>query len=207
MVDLSKIYIFRITHIDNIPHVIKYGITHVSSGNNNKNYNSIGDSNLINNRNTYLLGNGKLLGSYIPFYFWGRMPMLYVIQKGFNMVKATKGEDIVYCMLNVAEVKALKLPFIFTNGHAVDGFTEIFNEGQVEKIDTIVDFKAVKEKYWKNDQDLDLKRRKEAEFLIESDIPTSAIQRYIVYDNKVKDKLIAFGIRDEKVMVNKDFYF
>lgn len=95
MTDLSKIYIFRMTHIDNVPHILTNGITHISSKNRNTDYKGIGDNSLINTRSKFLLPNGKFLGDYIPFYFWGHMPMLYVIQNGFNGVKSTNAADIV----------------------------------------------------------------------------------------------------------------
>jgi len=38
MNDLSKTYLFRMTHIENIPHVLKFGITHASSINANPNF-------------------------------------------------------------------------------------------------------------------------------------------------------------------------
>ena len=31
MADLNKIYLFRMTHIENIPHIYQYGITHIDS--------------------------------------------------------------------------------------------------------------------------------------------------------------------------------
>ena len=42
MPDLSKIYLFRMTHIENILHILQHGITHVSSLNANATYVSIG---------------------------------------------------------------------------------------------------------------------------------------------------------------------
>ncbi len=66
-------------HIDNIPHILIKGITHISSPNKNPLYRSIGDSSLISNRQNFQLSNGQKLGSFIPFYFGTRMPMLYVI--------------------------------------------------------------------------------------------------------------------------------
>lgn len=90
MSDYSKIYLTRITHIDNIQHILEYGITHSNSTNRNIHYKSIGDSKLISKRNSFIIPNGKTLGEYIPFYFWGRMPMLYVIQKGYSGVQITR---------------------------------------------------------------------------------------------------------------------
>ena len=83
------------THIENIPHILQYGITHSSSSNANPDFKPIGDSSLISTRNDFVLNNGRYLGEYIPFYFAVRTPMLYVIQHGFNMVAPTKAEDIV----------------------------------------------------------------------------------------------------------------
>lgn len=111
MVDLNKIYLFRMTHVENIPHILKHGITQSESTNKNKDYKPIGDGSLINRRNSVEIPNGKTLGAYIPFYFGSRMPMLYVIQKGFNGVSAISPERIVYCMSSVQKIIDLDLDF------------------------------------------------------------------------------------------------
>ncbi len=41
--------------------------------------------------------------------------------------------------------------------------------------------KAISSKYWKDENDLDLKRRKEAEFLVSGDLPVNAIEGFVVY--------------------------
>jgi hypothetical protein len=63
-------------HFQNIPHILKNGITHSSSANANHNFVPIGDASLISTRNSFLLNNDKHLGDYIPFYFGTRRPML-----------------------------------------------------------------------------------------------------------------------------------
>jgi len=57
------------THIENISHILKYGITHQNSPNKNENYTQIGDNSLISKREKFILPNEKKLGKYIPFYF------------------------------------------------------------------------------------------------------------------------------------------
>lgn len=104
MPDLSKIYLFRMTHIENIPHVLQYGITHSQSANANPAYVPIGDSSLISTRSGFVLANGRRLGDYIPFYFGVRTPMLYVIQKGFNGVVTTPPADIVYWVTTMQKI-------------------------------------------------------------------------------------------------------
>ncbi len=207
MPEMNKIFLYRMTHIENIPHILQYGITHLSSPNANGNYQSIGDSSIISVRGQKTMPNGDNLGDYIPFYFGKRTPMLYVIQKGYNQVTATPPENIVYCVTSIAQIQKYGLNFVFTDGHAVDSFTSYFNPTDIEGIDQKVDFKAVHERNWKNEADLDLKRRKEAEFLVSGDVPPEAIVGYIVYNKAAQNKLIRFGVNEKIIKVDATSYF
>jgi hypothetical protein len=207
MSDLSKIFLYRMTHIENIPHILEYGITHSSSEKANPSFVPIGDSSLIDRRSNFILANGKRLGEYVPFYFGCRMPMLYVIQNGYNMVSPTPAENIVYCVSSVQNVIDENLSFIFTDGHAVDSFSSQFTEEDIENFDNLVDMVAVKESYWKKENDLDLKRRKEAEFLVFGNLSLGAILGYIVYNKVAKDRLVDFGVEQGKIHVKQDRFF
>jgi len=207
MAKLDKKYLFRMTHIENIPHILQYGITHSSSSNANPDFKPIGDSSLISTRNDFVLNNGRYLGEYIPFYFAVRTPMLYVIQHGFNMVAPTKAEDIVYCISSVQKIINLELEFVFTDGHAVDGFSSQYTIENIGDIDNIIDWEAVNAKYWNDENDLDRKRRKESEFLVLGDIASDAILAYIVSNENAKNKMIDFGINSDKISVEPSYYF
>jgi len=207
MPDFNRIYLYRMTHIGNIPHIVTNGITHIASANANTSYVAIGDGSLINRRNEINLANGRSLGDYIPFYFDGRMPMLLVVQNGTNGVKSTPPEDIVYCISSVAKIIESGLDYLFTDGHAVASFSSIYGPEHIENIDQLVDFNAVRVRYWKNDYDLDLKRRKEAEFLVGSDIPVQAIVGYVVFNEAVKQQLLGMGIPDAKIYIKRECYF
>lgn len=205
--DLSKIYLFRITHIDNIPHIMQYGITHFTSANSDNNYVSIGDSTLINKRNTKKLENGSFLGEFIPFYFGVRMPMLFIIQNAFNGVPFTNPEKIVYCITSVAKIVEQNLEFIFTDGHAMQSITSFCFDKDVNKIESFIDFKAVNARYWKDPENEDIKRKKEAEFLIKNDIPINCILGYAVYNKNAKQQLINYGVQENKVVIKQNYYF
>lgn len=194
-------------HIDNISHVLQYGITKIDSVNANQNYKAIGDSSLISNRNSFLIPNGKKLGNYIPFYFWFKMPMLYVIQKGFNGVQSTPSENIVYCITSVAKIINFEIDYIFTDGHAVDCLSSFYLQNEVSNIDEIIDFKAVKDQYWIDPKDLDKKRKKEAEFLVDGDIPELAIVCYIVFNQSAKNKLLQLGLSENRILIKSEYYF
>ena len=217
LVNLNKIYLYRMTHVDNIPHILEYGITHRNSPKANKNYISIGDSSLIDNRvsTERNITNGSeeiietiKIGDFIPFYFGFRTPMLYVIQNGFNGVIKREPNEIIYCVTNVQHVIENDLLFYFSDGHTTNKeFTKIFNSSKISEINNIIDFEATKFKYWKSDSDLDLKRRKEAEFLVKDDVPNSCILGYICYSESVRAKLLKLGINEKQVVVRENYYF
>lgn len=207
MPDLSKIYLYRMTHIDNIPHILQFGFTHASSENANKAYAPIGDGSLIATRRNRQLENGKMLGDYIPFYFATRTPMLYVLQNGYNMVKPTAPENVVYCVTSVQKIIDLNLEFLFTDGHAVDSFTTYFEPSEINNINKHIDFQAINATIWKSETDLDLKRRKEAEFLVLGDIAPEAIIGFCTYNANAKNKLLSFGVQDKIVANRNNYYF
>lgn len=167
----------------------------------------IGDEKLIAARSNFILSNGKRLGKYIPFYFASRTPMLYVIQNGFNMVAPIGPEKIIYCVTSVHKIIDLKLDFVFTDGHAVDSFSTLYYPENIYEIETILDWEALKAKYWKDENDLDRKRRKEAEFLVESDIDIAGVLGYVVYNQNAKDYLEAQGVNEMKIKINPNYYF
>jgi len=207
MKGLDKIRLFRMIHISNVAHILKYGLTLSNSENANKNYIPIGDNSIINVRDNIIVPNGKKLSEFIPFYFGVRMPMLYVVQKGFNSVSNQNPQDIVYCVTNICKINQIKLPFLFTDGHAVNKLSKFFTKKDISVLEKILDFEAIKTKYWKNDNNLDLKRRKEAEFLVAQDIPISVILGWVVYNQKAEDRLLKLGITKDKIAIKENYYF
>ncbi len=205
--DLSKVYVYRMTHIENIPHIIQNGITHKDSKNANQDYKAIGDNSLISTRDGLKIPNGKKLGDYIPFYFGLRTPMLYVIKNGFNGVKALNPDKIVYCVSSLKKISDSSLRFIYSDGHATDGFTNFFTSEDLLEIENQVDFKATNAKYWKKEDDLDFKRKKEAELLVEEDIPFELLLGFITYNEDSKVQVSQFGIDSKKIVVRPNYYF
>lgn len=199
-------YAFRITHIDNIPHIIKYGLTTNDSTHRNSNYTSIGDSQIIDIRRS-LQFNGIRANECIPFYFGPRSPMLYVIQHGYNGVPKHSAEEIVYCVVRLSDIIESDLDCFFTNGHALSALTDFFGKESLRNINEIIDYNDVYAKYWNSDSDLDLKRRKEAELLIKSEVPGKYIRGYVVYNNKAKAILRDHGIAEGMIKVAPNFYF
>ena len=101
----------------------------------------------------------------------------------------------------------LGLPFLFTDGHAMDALSRFYDLSRVKDIPHLLDFTAIRAAYWNDEQDLDLKRRKEAELLVEKDVPLEAILGYVVYNDAAKTKLEYMGISPDKIVVKPTYYF
>lgn len=200
-------YAFRIVHIDNIPHILSNGFVHKKSHKADENYVAIGDDSVILTRNDRVIYNDKSIGDFIPFYFGPRSPMLYVIQHGFNGVKQYNAEYIVYCVLKLENILLHNLKCCFTDGHAISNLTTVYDGRCLNKIDELINYKDVYASNWKDENDRDLKRRKEAEILFEDEISAEVISGFIVYNDNAKKKLLDWGVDETRIIVKPNYYF
>ncbi len=218
--ELNKVVVYRITHLENISHILQYGITHKNSQNKNTDYKNIGDLSLIETRSKKIVrvDNGDYnsknvlslikLGDYIPFYFGVRMPMLYVAQHGGNFVeRATSPSDIIYLACSLSKIISLNIDFFFSDGHATDLLTSFYDKTKINELVDIVDWEAVKSLYWGGSENLDIKRKKQAEFLVAIDLSPDIIIGFGCYNEKAKNKLISFGISEDKIKVIPQAYY
>jgi ssDNA thymidine ADP-ribosyltransferase, DarT len=217
--DLAEIKVYRITHIDNMPHILQNGITHRNSPNHNPNFVAIGDISLINTRDNkqITVDNGDFLnfdaptitlGNFIPFYFGVKMPMLYVIQNGGNFVtKSTPASKIIYLVCSVSQLIKSGGNYYFSDGHATDNLTTFYDKNRVDDLPKIIDLHAVRESYWGGQDNLNLKRKKQAEFLVSNDIEPNLILGFGCYDETAKNELIGLGVGVEKIKVIPNAYF
>ena len=199
-------YAFRITHIDNIPHIVRCGLVRADSPLRDENYVSIGDKQVIDLRGERVV-NGYRLNDYVPFYLGPRSPMLYVIQHGYNGVKRVEPEKIVYCVLRLDDLIKDDINCIFTDGHALSALTSYYTKDKLPQIDQIIKFDDVYSSQWNVEEDIDLKRRKEAELLVNCDLPAQYVRGYVVYNKEAKDQLIGYGIAAEMIVVARNYYF
>lgn len=217
--DFSQIKVYRITHIDNIPHILQNGITHRNSPNCNPDFVSIGDISLISTRDNkhIIVDNGDLLndsskiitlGDFIPFYFGVKMPMLYVIQNGGNFViTSTPASKIIYMACTVSRLIVDQENYYFSDGHATDSLTTFYDRTKIGSLSEIIDWDAVKAAYWSGQDNLNLKRKKQAEFLASKDIAANLIHGFGCYNEAAKNKLFDLGIKEEIIKVIPNAYY
>ena len=206
-------------HIENLPHILRYGLTHKNSVNANPNFKSIGDESLIDTRShkEVAISNGDILelnfttitlGNFIPFYFGIKMPMLYVVQHGGNFVqKATPAEEIIYLACSLISITNQRNSYYFSDGHATDNLTTFYNYRKIDDLVNIIDWDAIKAPFWGGAENLDLKRKKQAEFLAHGDIAVETIVGYGCYNENAKQKLLGYGINDNKIKIISNAYY
>jgi ssDNA thymidine ADP-ribosyltransferase, DarT len=219
VIELEDIKLYRMTHIENVPHILKWGIGHRHTPNANPAFKAIGDVSLIGTRNSKKVrvdngdssktrAPGIILGDFIPFYFGIKMPMLYVIKNGGNFVmKATSAEDIVYLVCSLKRILKLGLPFYFSDGHATDNLTTFYDSTCVADLPTIIDWDAVKAPYWGGGENLNLKRKKQAEFLLAEDLPPNNLLGMACYNAKASRKLESMGFDEKRIKIVPAAYF
>lgn len=118
---------------------------------------------------------GGVLHDYVPFYFAPRSPMLYTISRG-NVAGFSGGQDSVVHIVSTAQtVRDAGLRFVFTDGHGIMAFTEFFTA--LSDLDK-VDWEIMATDFWADtDDDMDRKRRRQAEFLVHERFPVQLIQQ------------------------------
>lgn len=176
----KKIHLYRMVHWQNIATILQNGLCCKNHPNADANYINIGHQQLILDRHTYPIPfkNSGTLGEYIPFYFGGHSPMLYLINNGYQGVQQLPQEDIVFIVSTFTKIKETGLEFVFTDRNAK---LSLANYYQSEKDLDKIQWNIVKSKYWRNDEtNVARQDYKQAEFLVRNYIPVSCITAIVV---------------------------
>lgn len=173
-------------HWENIPYILAHGICCREHNNADPNYINIGHNQLIVDRHDYPINlpNAGNLGEYVPFYFAGHSPMLYLIMNGYQGVKQLPQDDIIFIVVNFEAVTNAGLEYVFTDRNAKIAIARYFsNPADLDELK----WEIVNSKDWKNSEE-DLQRRdfKQAEFLIRREVPIELIYTLVVKSDERK---------------------
>jgi hypothetical protein len=171
-------------HWHNIPHILQYGLCSRTHHNADPNFINIGHEQLIIDRDQHqieLEGKG-LLGEYIPFYFAGHSPMLYLIMNGFQGVHKRPQEDLVFLVCKIAEVSQSGVDFIFTDRNAKMKLAKPYTDlADLDKLN----WDCIYTRDWKNTEENYQKRDlKQAEFLIKHHLPIDLVSAIVVINEE-----------------------
>jgi hypothetical protein len=182
MPDGKPVFIYRITHIDNLGFILDNGLYSKSSDKQDPKFISIGNNEIINARSVKDVDvhPGGTLADYVPFYLGNRSPMLYKIQKGYGR----SPREIVYLVTTLDAILAHSCQFVFTDGNARAELVHFYSQHQ-EQILHELDWEAINAKYW--NEDYHKQHKKQAEVLVLQHVPMSAIKYIVCYDESTKN--------------------
>ncbi|MEP4091779.1 DUF4433 domain-containing protein [Reichenbachiella sp.] len=180
MADLANISILRMVHFQNVEYILKNGVCSREHTQADPNYINIGHRQLITDRHIHPVpidGAGNL-GEYVPFYFAGHTPMLYLIMNGYQGVEQRPQKDIVFLISKVGKIKENGLEYVFTNMNAKIAIADFYNND--EDFDRLR-WDIIHNRIWKNDENNPARQDyKQAEFLVRSHVPANCITALIV---------------------------
>lgn len=202
--------IFRITHVNNLPFILRNGLYCPTANIQDPDFTPIGFPTLIEYRKDRQVpvGPGGTLADYVPFYFWYRSPMLYVIHKGNDPeVIPTPQQEIVYLVSSFEALQANSCRFVFTDRHAKLEYARFFtNPSDISKLN----WELIKTDLWGRQYGAERKEMKQAECLVLRHVPVAAIMG-IAVSNEETARLVSRYLSDSgleiPVKVKANFYF
>ncbi|SNR63116.1 protein of unknown function [Methylobacillus rhizosphaerae] len=185
----EKAHIFRITHKDNIPWILRNGLYCSTAGVQDPNFVPIGNPSLIVSRTTRQLSlpPGGALADYVPFYFTPYSPMFLNILSGRNGLTRRSQEEICILISSLGTIKKNGLQFMFSDRHAKLDLANFSN--RFEDLGMIS---------WDDLQNRDFKRnpefpekfeRYQAEALVHRHVPIKCIDTIVTYTTELKDAI------------------
>ncbi|MBK8006019.1 MAG: DUF4433 domain-containing protein [Gemmatimonadetes bacterium] len=130
--------IFRITHLRNVPWLLRHGICCRSHASVDPQFVEIGNPDLIAKRpkRTVPIPPGGNLSDYVPFYFTPYSPMLYNILTGYGGITRRDPSEVVILVGSLRRVAEQGISYVFTDRHAYLVTARFFNDlAQLDQID------------------------------------------------------------------------
>jgi len=148
------------------------------------------------------------LHDYVPFYFAPRSPMLYTINQG-NVPQYQGGQkQIIYLISTIQQVLSEKIPFVFTDGHAIINYSEFYNDPADLKQ---IDWGIMNSRYWNDTTEYpDRKRKRQAEFLAFKFFPIDSVLEIGVINDTLQDqahKILQCNTINIPVKVRREWYY
>lgn len=172
-IDPRRTPIYHITHIDNLPSILRAGGLHsdatlqlVGSVNNQIGYSNIKQRRMTEYR-IACCGN-RFVGEFVPFYFCPRSPMLYTVNRGNTGRPQGCQTEILHLVSDVWTGMSLGRVWAVSDGNAGSAYTEFTNSANA--LDA-VNWPIVHSNDWGGSR----MHAKASEFLVSDFYPISAI--------------------------------
>ena len=208
--DPGRALIFRLTHRDNLPWILRNGLhARTSDSSRDPDFVAIGNSVSIQKRHvrTVPIPPGGTLSDYVPFYFTPLSRMAFLIKTGGNVVQRD-GSEIVILVSSLPRLAADGIRFLFTDRVAQDADARFSADaGELDRIDWDI---LRRRDYNLDSNDPGKSRRYQAEALIHGTMPVSSLLALACHDEEQQAWVEALA-RSERVdcpvLTKRDWYF
>ncbi len=206
----EKSYIFRITHIDNLPWILRHGIPCRNSRAKDPRFINIGNTDLIEKRThrSVPIKPFGTLADYVPFYFTPHSPMLLNIKTGYNGITKRANTDIIIFVGSLRSIYDARKEFVFSDRHAYLHAAEF--SSSLDDLDMIA-WNLLQDRNFKRDPEHpDNFEKYQAEALIRSVVSLDLLAGVAVFDDAAREKverMAAGADKAVKVVAKPGWYF
>lgn len=206
----ANAFIFRITHIANVPWILANGLHCKTSAAQDPNFVSIGNEDLIQKRTVkpVPIAPYGTLSDYVPFYFTPHSPMMYNIHTGYGGITQRRNAEIVIMASSLHKLSKDGVQFVFTDRHAYLTAAEF--SSNVADLSTL-DWDILRDRDFKRDAEYpDKVERYQAEALVHQNVPVQSLLGIAACSAQVAESLtdmIAAAGANLKVVVKPTWYF
>jgi hypothetical protein len=214
-------WIYHITHIENLPSILKAGQIYATNFRSN-NHTCIANDEIQDRRATkqVILSPYGVLHDYVPFYFAPRSPMLCANHK--RSFTNSKPQDEIIHLVTTAQIIAENgLPYVFYDHHAATDYASCYNNIiDLDKIDWELFFETpligAYSQYWQDRYDENhpkwIKRKvvRQAEFMVHQTLNWNKIKLIgtmnVDRTNQIQSIVSSYGY-ETPVETRTDWYF
>ena len=182
--DPKQVLIYHITHIDNLPSILKDGGLHSDAVMAARDPKLIGYTEIkkrrLNEIHVPCCGY-HYVGDFVPFYFCPRSPMLFTINKGNTGHPPGCQRSILHLVSTMDDGLTIGKAWAISSGNA--GAYHTTFEAKIEALDAL-DWEAIRATQWQGKQ-----HQKMAEFLVRDFFPWTSIKQVGCFNSAVATKV------------------
>ena len=189
MLNAERAGIFRITHIRNVPWILRNGLHCKNSTVRDPEFVRIGNLELIEKRTnrSVPVQPGGTLSDYIPFYFTPFSMMMYNIKTGYGGIRQFPNSEIVIMASSLRHLAATGVSAVFSDRHAYLQTAQFFTS--LEDLDKI-DWDILRRRDFRRDvDDLEKTDRYQAEALVHRHLPVEHLAGIVCMSENEKRTL------------------
>ena len=202
--------IFRITHIKNVPWILRNGLHCMNSPMKDPSFVRIGNAELIAKRSLRKvpIQPRGTLSDYIPFYFTPFSMMMYNITTGYGGIQRVPNREIVIMVSSLRRLADNGIDAIFTDRHAYLQAAQYYSSmDDLRNIDWDL---LQRRDFQRKLDDPEKTDRYQAEALVHRHLPVGQLGGIVCYSEGAKARLAAnrkkAGV-ELKIVVRPGWYF